>query len=198
MKQVSVYIACPSFIMRKGLKAIIDELPELKIIKETDNEHQLLGDLENMLPDILVADASFLSDKLANNLKFETHHSEIKLIAIVYNEFHVNGKFPSAVNLKFNMGKSEIIDLFKSQSGLAEKRESKKLKPWELSEREEMVVKNVALGLTNKEIADKMFLSPHTVITHRKNITKKLGIKSASGLTVYAMLNNIIDPEEIS
>jgi len=46
--------------------------------------------------------------------------------------------------------------------------------------------------LTSKEIAEKLFLSAHTVITHRKNITTKLGIKTISGLTVYAILNNII------
>ena len=62
----------------------------------------------------------------------------------------------------------------------------------ELSEREKTILSYVAKGLTNKEIADKLFLSTHTVITHRKNITNKLGIKTISGLTVYAILNNII------
>ena len=67
----------------------------------------------------------------------------------------------------------------------------------ELSEREKTILKHVAKGLTNKEIADQLFLSVHTVITHRKNITSKLGIKTISGLTVYAILNNIISLEEL-
>jgi len=67
----------------------------------------------------------------------------------------------------------------------------------ELSIREREVLRLVALGFANKEIADKLFISIHTVISHRKNITEKLGIKSISGLTVYAILNKIIDTEKI-
>ena len=53
------------------------------------------------------------------------------------------------------------------------------------------------MGYANKEIAEKLFISIHTVISHRKNITDKLGIKSISGLTVYAILNKLIDTENI-
>jgi DNA-binding CsgD family transcriptional regulator len=67
-----------------------------------------------------------------------------------------------------------------------------------LTERETEVLKLVALGNASKEIADKLNISTHTVITHRKNITEKLGIKSISGLTVFAILNNIIDTNELS
>ncbi len=68
----------------------------------------------------------------------------------------------------------------------------------DLSDREKNVLKLVAKGMTNKEVAEALFLSPHTVITHRKNITKKLGIQTVSGLTVYALINNLIDPSEVN
>lgn len=55
----------------------------------------------------------------------------------------------------------------------------------------------VAKGMTNKEIADKYNISVHTAISHRKNIVRKTGIRSVSGLTVYAILNNMIDMNEI-
>ena len=64
---------------------------------------------------------------------------------------------------------------------------------YELSRRETDVLVLVAQGKTNKEIADEMNLSVHTVISHRKNIMHKTGIKSVAGLTVYAMLNNLIE-----
>jgi len=67
-----------------------------------------------------------------------------------------------------------------------------------LTERETEILKLVALGNASKEIADKLSISTHTVITHRKNITEKLGIKSISGLTVYAILNKIIDTDQLS
>ena len=62
-----------------------------------------------------------------------------------------------------------------------------------LSEREKEILVSVARGLLNKEIADQYSISIHTVITHRKNITRKTGIKTVAGLTVYALLNNLID-----
>ena len=67
----------------------------------------------------------------------------------------------------------------------------------DLSKREIDVLVAVAKGLMNKEIADQMNISIHTVISHRKNITRKTGIKSVSGLTVYALLNNLIDETEV-
>ena len=53
------------------------------------------------------------------------------------------------------------------------------------------------MNYTNKEIADQYCISIHTVISHRKNIARKTGIKSVSGLTVYALLNRMIDQQDI-
>lgn len=66
-----------------------------------------------------------------------------------------------------------------------------------LSEREKEILVSVAHGLLNKEIADRHNISINTVITHRKNITRKTGIKTVAGLTAYAILNNLIDINSI-
>lgn len=63
----------------------------------------------------------------------------------------------------------------------------------ELSSREKEILVCVAKGMLNKEIAYHFNISIYTVITHRKNITRKTGIKTVAGLTVYALLNNLID-----
>ena len=63
----------------------------------------------------------------------------------------------------------------------------------ELSEREKDVLVQVVRGLSNKEIADVLCISTHTVISHRKNIARKLNIHSTAGLTIYAIVNKLVD-----
>ncbi len=67
----------------------------------------------------------------------------------------------------------------------------------ELTDREKEIVRLIALGKTNQQIAEELSISPHTVITHRKNITSKLGIKTISGLTIYAILNGLVTMDEV-
>jgi len=62
-----------------------------------------------------------------------------------------------------------------------------------LSDREKDVIIGVVQGLQNKEIADKLNISVHTVITHRRNIARKLQIHSPAGLTIYAIVNGLVD-----
>ena len=66
-----------------------------------------------------------------------------------------------------------------------------------LSEREKDVLVHIVRGLTNKEIAARMFLSVHTVNTHRKNIMNKLKIHSPAGLTIYAIVNKLVSIEDL-
>ena len=66
-----------------------------------------------------------------------------------------------------------------------------------LSIREKDILAEVARGYTNKEIADRLYISIHTVITHRRNIARKLKIHSVAGLTIYAVANNLITIKEI-
>lgn len=67
----------------------------------------------------------------------------------------------------------------------------------DLSAREIEVLQLVVKGTINKEIADRLNISLNTVLTHRKNITAKLGIKTVSGLTFYAIMHGIISADDI-
>lgn len=87
----------------------------------------------------------------------------------------------------------EKIQKFSSEECANKKNGEKEL----LSEREIQVLAQLVKGLSNKEIADTLNISTHTVISHRKNITQKTGIKSQSGLTIYAISNRIITIEGI-
>ena len=66
-----------------------------------------------------------------------------------------------------------------------------------LSDRETEVLQLLARGLSNKEIADKLNISINTAITHRKNIRQKTGIKTVSGLTIYAVTNKLVTLENL-
>ncbi|KAA6310930.1 Oxygen regulatory protein NreC [termite gut metagenome] len=83
---------------------------------------------------------------------------------------------------------SKFLSGNKSFPRLKEKEEDK-----DLSAREIEVLALLSKGLINKEIADKLSISLNTVVSHRKNITGKLSIKSVSGLTLYAVMNGYVE-----
>lgn len=93
-----------------------------------------------------------------------------------------------------------VVNIFDSQSRILRKLRRSLVRDdapaqqdsYELSEREREILVSVARGKTNKEIADMHNISIHTVISHRKNISRKTGIKTIAGLTVYALLNDMI------
>lgn len=66
-----------------------------------------------------------------------------------------------------------------------------------LSKRERDIIRTIAQGKANKEIADELFISVHTVATHRRNICSKLGIHSSAGLTIFAIINHLVDINDV-
>ena len=68
--------------------------------------------------------------------------------------------------------------------------------PVMISKREGEIITMIAEGYTNTQIADKLFLSSHTVNTHRKNIMSKLGVKNTAGIVMYAVKTNLISPNK--
>ena len=109
---------------------------------------------------------------------------------------------PETSSFLSNDNESHIYNTLKNIFTSSDKKEKKAMPAGRqessaLSKREETVVRCIALGMTNKEIAEHLFISVHTVIAHRKNITRKLAIKTVSGLTVYAILNKLVKFEEI-
>lgn len=186
-----IVVAVESDIIRKGLVAIARQVAGFSVLDRKGVREVQKCDLS--LENIIVFDQFSLSE-VENTLK-EFEKFRIELVALVHSpistsdwEGHtilVNDSEYDILSLFNRIYPQKIVD---KESGLSN----------ELSARERDVLKLVALGLSNKEIADRLFISIHTVITHRKNITEKLSIKSISGLTVYAIINGIIDSDSIN
>ena len=92
---------------------------------------------------------------------------------------------------------NELRDRSERKFDSAEDEKSNREAEEPISEREKDIIRCVASGKSNKEIAEELFISPHTVATHRRNINAKLGIHSSAGLTIYAIIHNIIDAKEV-
>lgn len=103
-------------------------------------------------------------------------------------DFKADESLPATIY--FDSDEAEIEDAVLSIIKEAKKLEA--VTESQISPREREVLKELAGGKTNKEIADTLCISINTVITHRKNISSKLGIHSVSGLSLYAVMNGII------
>jgi DNA-binding CsgD family transcriptional regulator len=186
-----IVVAVESDIIRKGLVAIARQVAGFSVLDRKGVREVQKCDLS--LENIIVFDQFSLSEVEHAVKEFKNHR--IELVALAQSPISSSDWEGHAILV--NDSEYDIQSLFNriypqkiedKESGLSN----------ELSARERDVLKLVALGLSNKETADKLFISIHTVITHRKNITEKLGIKSISGLTVYAIINGIIDSDSIN
>ena len=187
MAKVKTHILTNSFIIQAGIISVINEIKEINYINIDTQKTELNKYLSENKKNLFIIDKQ-LFEKTKYTIK------KNKIPHIIINPEKTNNE--NNIFLLENK-KHEILDAVKSQIKKILKTTTTN-KNNELSPRETAIVKCIAKGMTNKEIADKLFISTHTVITHRKNITKKLGIKSISGITVYAILNNIIDINEIN
>jgi two-component system, NarL family, response regulator NreC len=193
MERVKFIVAESSYLIRKGIVSIINRIEHASVIKELDTLEEINSALLKYTPDFLVYNLDLLAHLNTfrnSNIKLDLSAKGIAINTGGSPELLLEKNFREIINLADTKG-----EIFEKINNLIFEKDKSKIVPEyinELSEREKTILRYVAKGLTNKEIADKLFLSAHTVITHRKNITTKLGIKTISGLTVYAILNNLI------
>lgn len=191
-----IFIIHGSEIIRKGLNTIIRsyfnlEITQLPFVAKLDS----FSHISNAH---LVVFAALQEEGALNVINRLKSKNEVDIIQIISDSNSANRASGTDGCIFMHTTGEEIHTLVSTLLQSVSDPQGEKPGNGDLSNRERDVLQLVALGHSNKEIADKLFISIHTVISHRKNITEKLGIKSISGLTVYALLNKIIDPDRIN
>lgn len=194
---VKIAIAETSVIVRNGLTATLRYLPRFKVqVVETDNPETLRDCLRKHSPDILIVNPSFGGYFDIGKTKNEqSHFRSVKYVALQTSFIdHSLLKNYDAVITLFD----DIDTLSEKIGNLLNEEESDETEMQDtLSTREKEIITCIAKEMTNKEIADLLCLSIHTVITHRRNIAKKLQIHSPAGLTIYAIANHLIEMKDL-
>ena len=190
-----VIICEASEIITIGLAEIIDSMAQFDVVLRLDSPERLSEKITASDANLLIIDPALLGFHNKDFLsQLSNEHPQVTVIAFVTSYLDHSMLTPYSGVIEINDTRSKIIS---KMNEFAQNETTKNADDVELSKRETDVLVAVAKGMMNKEIADQMNISIHTVISHRKNITRKTGIKSVSGLTVYALLNNLIDEKDL-
>jgi DNA-binding NarL/FixJ family response regulator len=187
----------PSSIVYEGLTNILHKMKPIFRISRMDNLSELQTTLTGQKIEILVINPASIFMDRNGYVSFRKCNPEIKCIGLIYSFFDktILDLFDMVIQItdKIETMENAILKLSGSNNISDELVRSE-----QLTDREKDVLIQLTHGLSNKEIANKLNISIHTVITHRKNIINKTGIKSQSGLTIFAISNKLISIENIT
>lgn len=193
---IRIAVAETSVIIRSGLTVALKRLPDLKVQPVEILSVEALQDcLRTQYPDILVVNPTFGDYFDVARFREETAGKNICLVALVssFIDSALLSKYDDSFSIFDDL--ETLADKISRLQNIEKKEETDSQET--LSQREKEIVVCVVKGMTNKEIAKSLFLSIHTVITHRRNISKKLQIHSAAGLTIYAIVNKLVELSDV-
>ncbi|UII22369.1 response regulator transcription factor [Fulvivirga ligni] len=217
MSSVKVLLVDDHTLMREGIASILQHIEFVQIVGKVESGEEAINAAEELQPDIILMDIVMKGMTGIEATRWiKEQNPDIKIILLsseVSKDYitlgakaGINGYLPKNVNKeglveairKVNAGEKyfspsimEIVfeNFYEQES--TNKKPSKK--NTDLSNREMEVLEQVALGKSNKEVADALFISVKTVETHKTNILSKLGLKNTAELVKYAIKNNIIE-----
>ena len=219
MKKIRILIADTSYLTRKGLESLLSENSDFELVGEAQTFEELTEKLKIHRPEILVIDYHNAEFKIESIQQLIKKLSQTKILVITpeLSKTIISKAFNSGIisHLLKDCDKEEITEaLYKTAKGekficgkildvmMNEPKESitaayaASCEGLNVTEREMEIIKLVAEGHSNKQIADMLFLSTHTVTTHRKNIMGKLKVNNTAGLVLFAVRNNILGPNK--
>jgi DNA-binding NarL/FixJ family response regulator len=189
-RPVKITIIEPSLILRSGIIAVLKQIKSIPTeVFDVRDLDELKTSPSGQKSELLIASPMFSLPAI----KKEMSNPDVKCLVLLNNLL-------DSTTLKTY---DEAIPIYDSAEQIQEKLTKLLSTPLEdeldkkrhesLSQREKEIIVCVIKGMTNKQIADSLNLSSHTVISHRKNIASKLQIHSTAGLTIYAIVNKLVD-----
>lgn len=217
-----IIIADNNEIFSEGLKNILSEKNEFDVCALGKNDEQLISQAKQHHPDIVIVDYSSDNITLESIAEIRLYSSDIQFIGITnyFSGQEIVNAWKSGIisHLQKRCSIKELKDAIKATlkgeqffcGQLVEnlqhenidvnqfEKHAEELKTVNLSERELEIIKLIAEGYTNAQIAVVLYISNHTVNTHRKNIMKKIGVNNTAGIVMYAVKMKLVQPEKFS
>jgi len=194
-KIIKISIIEPSFIIRSGLTAILHRFTDCQTdVSEIPDVEHLKTALPWQKPDILIINPMVTGVLSLAQIRKLAANQAMKCVAL-QNSLSDNASLKAyddtiSIYDSADLIHKKIIDLVQ---GTREDTSHESL-----TAREKEIIVYVIKGLTNNQIAERLNVSAHTVVSHRRNISSKLQIHSAAGLTVYAIVNNLVELSELN
>ena len=194
-KEYKILLIEPSEIVAAGLSDIISRIPNFSIVQTLSNLGYYTPAASNNI-DIIIVDPSVIDYNERFDIRSYFNNDSITIIALMLgnHEESVIRQYDGCIGIYDNTQRVAQ----KLRSAIEEAAQTPRSDINELSSRERDILAAVAKGMTNKEIADEFNISVYTVISHRRNISQKLGINSIPGLTVYAIMNKLVDMSDFT
>lgn len=194
-KRIHIVIAEPSAIIRCGMVTLLQRAADLNIDTAEISDVSILASPHayKQTPDLLIVSPSYLGHFSPIQFKAKIGNEDMKIVALQSNfsEQSILQNFDEVISIY------DTVETIKEKINAVCEKDNEVDAKKELSQREKEIIVCVVKGMTNKLIADTLCLSTHTVIAHRRNIANKLQIHSPSGLTIYAIVNKLVDLSEI-
>jgi two-component system nitrate/nitrite response regulator NarL len=205
---IKILIADDHRVFIDGMKALLREIEGLTVIGEAMNGQQLIEEVEIHQPDVILTDIQMpVMDGIEATREIHKRFPEVKIVALtMLNESMFIKRMLDAGASGYvikTIDKDELVNVIRKVAS-GEKHFSAEVTAQlmnnysstdplsVLTKREKEILGLIAQGLTDKEIADKVFLSHLTITTHRKNILSKLNLKNKVELTRFAIDNKLI------
>ncbi len=186
---LNIAVIEPSDIVYEGFYSLLLKNSDFSRLHRMKDLSELQLFINKLGISVVILNPVIIQNRLDDFLKLKLQFPKITWIGLLYS-FFANDLLEA---FDWSFGITESVKTISNKlSNLTGKRPKETKTSIQLTERETEVLIKLTKGLSNKEIAESLNITTHTVISHRKNIVEKTGIKSLPGLTIFAISKKII------